>query len=375
MPDPEQGAPGEPLGQDWVPGLMRLAAFYERHDLGRAKLWNLLWGSVVGAFAHENVNIDAEAVRHALSICAYSIVWDVGGFGAPVNPDAENPQELSNRVNRYFEVLSILLRDERTNSLNEHAFMCTWMMLRACSRRTIGPDGRFEPSDAIIEDLKGYLRRRVFVVRAEGEMNEQEQLEDLRRRRQHLAAYVGLCTQTVPPSTKRVISISNLEIVLRNCVHFHDEYGDISKVALVKAKHVSPTKCAITMVKAMFSFFGRLNRDATGCVNWRSQRFVSLKKQLSKRFASGFGTETPKEREAAVDFHRRGIRLAVSPRKNPQDSLSPTPNLAFLVILLEFVSKLGKQDRAGIRTYLEQTIRPRPPTNEFDDWEAYDIYR
>ena len=46
-----------------------------------------------------------------------------------------------------------------------------------------------------------------------------------------------------------------------------------------------------------------------------------------------------------LGFCREGILFSINPRENPDFAGGPPPNISFLEILIEFSSKLMKQDK------------------------------
>jgi len=104
-----------------------------------------------------------------------------------------------------------------------------------------------------------------------------------------------------------------------------------------------------------------------------SQDFVDLK-ELAKRFALSFGLDAIKNREAVTALHRAGILFA-SEHVNNEDSVVP-PNLMFLEVLNEFTSKLLKQDKKMVLTFLDRRISMAGmPSSHSEDWQPLINYR
>lgn len=353
--------------------LKKLAIFYDIHNLGPWRIWNLLWEPWVKAHVSQQTSVElpVDAVRYAISACESSLIWDmksiVDGGG---HHSAVTPALLRDSVYEYMACLSTLLMD---NQLSEEAFMRLCDMLIYFSREFKNVPGQdvlyYEPSDMMIEDLKRFIEKRVFVADDHDDgMDEQQKIENLHRRRKFLAAYCKL-------GIYNVIDIPHLKLVFRNYMRFYNDYGDIIKATLGKAREINKVICANTMVEALFSLFRDLDRDRNGCIDRGSEQFSNLK-ELAKRFALSFGLDNLKNREAIAAFHRRGIQLAAHPLENELNSqLTHPPNLAFLELLLDLVNKLMKQDRRVVCAYLEKSIPARLPVSKFDDWEPHRLYR
>ena len=151
--------------------------------------------------------------------------------------------------------------------------------------------------------------------------------------------------------------------------HYND-YGDIIKATLGKAREINKVNCALTMVMSLTRLFNDLPKVNNWMVDRQSDEFVALKvrsllvavpllnvytfivfyrvtflQDLAKRFALSFGLDAVKNRDAITALHREGILFSVNPLENPNDPTGPPPNLAFLEILSEFTNKLLKQDK------------------------------
>lgn len=147
------------------------------------------------------------------------------------------------------------------------------------------------------------------------------------------------------------------------CVpQYYNDYGDIIKSTLGKAREINKVNCARTMAASLTMLFRDLQREGIR-INRQSEDFISLKvstappvthacydrplfpQELAKRFALSFGLDAVRNREAITALHREGILFAVNPLENALDPTGPPPNLPFLEILTEFTNKLLKQDK------------------------------
>lgn len=154
-------------------------------------------------------------------------------------------------------------------------------------------------------------------------------------------------------------------------LQYYNDYGDIIKATLGKAREINKIKCARTMVSSLILIFQELQSDGQK-INRGAEEFTSVKvislldpillrlcdlcsksiaiiylfQELAKRFALSFGLDAVKNREAITILHREGILFAVQQNGDvPEDPSSPPPNLPFLEILSEFTNKLLKQDK------------------------------
>ena len=131
--------------------------------------------------------------------------------------------------------------------------------------------------------------------------------------------------------------------MLKHYVTFYNDYGDIIKATLGKARENNKTNCAKTMIQSLIYKFNELQQEQ-GVIERGSEDFHAIK-ELAKRFSLSFGLDALKNREAVASLHREGILVAANPLENPREPGGAPPNLAFLEILTEFTGKLLKQDK------------------------------
>lgn len=203
------------------------------------------------------------------------------------------------------------------------------------------------------------------------------------------------------------IHIFNIIYCHRYTLNFqcYNDYGDIIKSTLSKAREINKLNCSLTMVLSLQSLFTDIVHSE-GKVTKNRPEFTDLK-ELAKRFALSFGLDALKNREAITALHRAGITFAVhewggaedgssTPRGDPS---SPPPNILFLEILGEFTNKLLKQDKRVVLVnfylhnqtliiffimimidfislrFLDQRIAVGIPSSRGEDWHPLLYYR
>uniref|UniRef100_A0A915K3J5 SCD domain-containing protein n=1 Tax=Romanomermis culicivorax TaxID=13658 RepID=A0A915K3J5_ROMCU len=88
------------------------------------------------------------------------------------------------------------------------------------------------------------------------------------------------------------------------CYQFFNDYGDIIKVTIVKLRDISKVKCARTLALALSNQFTSLKEDAEdGILDPQTESFASLR-DLAKKFASCFGNDPVRYREALASLHK-----------------------------------------------------------------------
>uniref|UniRef100_A0A8C4V0P1 Cohesin subunit SA n=1 Tax=Falco tinnunculus TaxID=100819 RepID=A0A8C4V0P1_FALTI len=132
---------------------------------------------------------------------------------------------------------------------------------------------------------------------------------------------------------------------------------------LVKITEGSPSK--VIIVTPTLSYSPNLDRTSA---------HVSGIKELARRFALTFGLDQIKTREAVATLHKDGIEFAFK-YQNQKGQDYPPPNLAFLEVLSEFSSKLLRQDKKTVHSYLEKFLTEQMMERREDVWLPLISYR
>jgi len=162
-----------------------------------------------------------------------------------------------------------------------------------------------------------------------------------------------------------------------NYMKFYNDYGDIIKATLSKAREINKVTCARTLCFALQTLFSDVVQSQGGRVDPKSTEFGFIK-DLARRFALSFGLDQTKNRDAVARLHIEGQmfavnRTAVNVATDPHE---PPPNFAFLEILAEFSAKLMKQDKKTVVSHLDKLIAENVMTQQVtDEWHALGTYR
>uniref|UniRef100_A0A8C7UZ33 Cohesin subunit SA n=1 Tax=Oncorhynchus mykiss TaxID=8022 RepID=A0A8C7UZ33_ONCMY len=146
---------------------------------------------------------------------------------------------------------------------------------------------------------------------------------------------------------------------------------------LVKITEGTPSKEDLValrrVVKSFLALFNELLQDQGPTLD-RTSSHVSGIKELARRFALTFGLDQIKTREAVATLHKDGIEFAFK-YQNPHGAEFPPPNLAFLEVLSEFSSKLLRQDKKTVHSYLEKFMSESMSERREDVWLPLISYR
>merc|ERR1719147_698892 len=101
--------------------------------------------------------------------------------------------------------------------------------------------------------LNIFIQDHVFIDDEEEDIDDHQKIEELHKRRNFLASYCKLVVYAVLP-TKSAAD------VLKHYVTFYNDYGDIIKATLGKARENNKTNCAKTMVQSLIYKFNELQQ-------------------------------------------------------------------------------------------------------------------
>uniref|UniRef100_A0A8C6V614 Cohesin subunit SA n=1 Tax=Neogobius melanostomus TaxID=47308 RepID=A0A8C6V614_9GOBI len=154
---------------------------------------------------------------------------------------------------------------------------------------------------------------------------------------------------------------------------YYNDYGDIIKETLSKTRQTDKILCAKTLILSLQQLFNELLQDQGPNLD-RTSSHVSGIKELARRFALTFGLDQIKTREAVATLHKDGIEFSFK-YQNPRGSEFPPLNLAFLEVLSEFSSKLIRQDKKTVHSYLEKFMSENMSERREDIWLPLISYR
>ena len=332
-----------------VSSLKKVSIFYNCHDMGSWNIWPGLLEIVARArdtlTEKQPLTIPEEAVKYCLLGCYFGLLWDKHSCLASLERGGTEAlvSELQTRLASFMAVSKDLMGLESAGAaLKEEAFIsiCDLLIVFGHCGENKGEallkPLQYKPDQALGTVLNIFVQDHVFIDDEEEDIDDHQKIEELHKRRNFLASYCKLVVYNVLP-TKSAAD------VLKHYVTFYNDYGDIIKATLGKARENNKTNCAKTMIQSLIYKFNELQQEQ-GTIERGSEDFHAIK-ELAKRFSLSFGLDALKNREAVASLHREGILVAANPLENPREAGGAPPNLAFLEILTEFTGKLLKQDK------------------------------
>uniref|UniRef100_A0A2M4CYG0 Putative sister chromatid cohesion complex cohesin subunit stag/irr1/scc3 n=1 Tax=Anopheles darlingi TaxID=43151 RepID=A0A2M4CYG0_ANODA len=368
--------------------LKKVSIMYSCHNLNTWKLFDSLYQDIDERIAQptdreersqeEDDGIPREALVYCIEACFFAINW--GLFHLETTMDrsqaAREAEELGENLRKYLAACNHLVRYDRESTVREAAYssICDLLVVFSDQLRSHADENVQSlvclPSDDQAELLNEFVQLMVFSTEQE-ECQDETRIEELHKRRSFLAAYCKLIVYNILP-------MKAAAEVFKHYLRHYDEYGDIIKTTLGKAREINKVNCSMTMCLSLIKLFQELQEaanEAGGRLLRTSQEFLDLK-ELAKRFALSFGLDAVKNREAITVFHRAGIYFAVTtPNEAQEDPSAAPPCIAFLEILAELTNKLIKQDKKLILTFLERRLKAGIPSSRSEDWQPLVIYR
>ncbi|XP_045471555.1 cohesin subunit SA-1 [Harmonia axyridis] len=349
--------------------LKKVSLFYACHNLNQWSLWQSLFQDVKDVESP----LPPDALKYCISACFYYLLWGLRslevmheGGGLTGSPT----QELRSQLDQFIEACQNLIRFSSEPLIKEESYISLCDLLIVFSEQLSGSASYLAdlvsvPDRSLQLLLNEFVQNFVFVPEQIAEHDE-HRIEELHKRRNFLAAYCKLIVYNIMP-TKAAAD------VFQHYVKYYNEYGDIIKATLSKAREINKVNCALTMCLSMNMMYQEIQKTPNKN-NRQNEEFFALK-ELAKRFALSFGLDAVKNREAITALHRAGILFAVTGSEAPDDPTGPPPNLSFLEILSEFTNKLLKQDKRVVLAFLDRRIHTGMPSSRGEDWQPLLLYR
>uniref|UniRef100_A0A8C5EZL1 Cohesin subunit SA n=1 Tax=Gopherus evgoodei TaxID=1825980 RepID=A0A8C5EZL1_9SAUR len=329
--------------------LKRLTSFHNAHDLTKWDLFSNCYRLLRTGIEHGAM--PEQIVVQALQCSHYSILWQLVKI-----------TEGDGKINFVFQAFMLL---------------CDLLMIFSHQLMTGGREGLqplvFNPDSGLQSELLSFVMDHVFIDQddenqsMEGdEEDEANKIEALHKRRNLLAAFSKLIIYDI-------VDMHAAADIFKHYMKYYNDYGDIIKETLSKTRQIDKIQCAKTLILSLQQLFNELVQEQGPNLD-RTSAHVSGIKELARRFALTFGLDQIKTREAVATLHKDGIEFAFK-YQNQKGQEYPPPNLAFLEVLSEFSSKLLRQDKKTVHSYLEKFLTEQMMERREDIWLPLISYR
>lgn len=360
-----------------VISLKKVAILYSCHNLNQWNLFESLFKDVeeqqMGVLPEKA--LPDEALVSCIDSCSFALNWalyyienqcESSGVAAAV-------EELRQKLHKFMYACTVIINRGNSLVIQEAAYtaICDLLIVFSDQLSTNQNSPQLKPLEYEANPnqvlmLNDFVQRHVFAIEQE-DGHDERRIEELHKKRNSLAGFCKLIVYNIIP-TKAAADIFKH---YRRC---YNEYGDIIKSTLGKAREINKVNCAMTMCLSLVTAYKDIQaRYGVPRVSKTCQEFADLK-ELAKRFALSFGLDTTKSREAITALHRAGILFAVTqpPEQVMEDPMAAPVCLLFLEILMELTNKLIKQDKRPVLNFLDRRITA---TGRGEDWQPLFNYR
>uniref|UniRef100_A0A3Q2GZ31 Cohesin subunit SA n=1 Tax=Equus caballus TaxID=9796 RepID=A0A3Q2GZ31_HORSE len=334
--------------------LKRLSAFYNAHDLTRWELYEPCYRLLRKAV--DTGEVPHQVMLPALTLVYFSILWTlthISGSGA----SQKQLMSLKGRMVAFCELCQSCLSDVAPE-IQEQAFVLLSDLLLIFSPQMIvgGCDFLrplvFFPEATLQSELASFLMDHVFIQPGElGGGHSQEdhlKIEQLHQRRRLLAGFCKLLIYGV-------LELDAASDVFKHYNKFYDDYGDIIKETLTRARQIDRSHCSRILLLSLKQLYTELLQEQGPEGLNELPAFIEMR-DLARRFALSFGPQQLQNRDLVVMLHKEGIKFSLSELPAAGSSGQP-PNLAFLELLSEFSPRLFHQDKQLLLSYLEKCLQ------------------
>uniref|UniRef100_A0A8C4ZY98 Cohesin subunit SA n=1 Tax=Gadus morhua TaxID=8049 RepID=A0A8C4ZY98_GADMO len=352
--------------------LKRLTAFHNAHDLTRWDLFGNCYRLLKAGI--EQGSMPEQIAVQALQCSHYSILWQLVKITEGAPSKVQTAGHYQRVVKSFLAVCQQCLSNVNT-PVKEQAFMLLCDLLMIFSHQLVsgGREGLqplvFNPDSTLQNELLNFVLDHVFIDQDDENQNEEDEankIEALHKRRNLLAAFSKLIIYDI-------VDMPAAADIFKHYMKYYNDYGDIIKETLSKTRQTDKIQCAKTLILSLQQLFNELLQDQGPNLD-RTSSHVSGIKELARRFALTFGLDQIKTREAVATLHKDGIEFAFK-FQNPRGAELPPINLAFLEVLSEFSSKLLRQDKKTVHSYLEKFMSETMSERREDVWLPLISYR
>ena len=216
--------------------------------------------------------LPSEAVKYCIDGCFFGLLWDK--MEALENKDRDDVEaavsDLKKRTQDFINMCSKLILDCSEDAWKEQAFLsiCDLLIMFAHAQTGKLAEMQYTPDNELPAILNQFVQSYVFIEDTDDEIDDHQKIEELHKRRNFLASYCKLIVYNVIPTQFAAD-------IFKHYVTFYNDYGDIIKATLGKARENNKTNCAKTMVQSLINKFNELKE--AGDIDRNGEDFHSIK--------------------------------------------------------------------------------------------------
>ncbi|CAD5230132.1 unnamed protein product [Bursaphelenchus xylophilus] len=324
------------------------------------------WDLTIAVLDRQNLFDSADVIENGVQLLFYNLLNNLNRVASLKTTKTENV-----RIKKRRDQFVAITRDILAKGVKgvENAFSCLCDVLIFFNHKISEDVPRFEDLGIEIDTpfmntIHSFVISNVFHSLPDEEHMDQESQIDLTcKRRIVLGQYCKLIIYGILP-------VHEMSSIVKYYVRYLDDYGDILKALIQKAKDLDRLLAAKALIQAVINAY----EDATSAKLPADEEAEALGEvhELAKKFSQFFPDAT-KSREAVAYVHQLGIRHALGIEAQRRGGRAQA--LPFFEILTEFSGKLLKVDRTAVLSYLDQHAKPPTDYQNRDEWEPYVAYR
>ncbi|XP_054836474.1 cohesin subunit SA-3 [Eublepharis macularius] len=322
--------------------------------------------------------VPKQVVIPAMTCSHFSLLWELTHFSSfsSSGPPPSQVQLLSlkDKVTSFCSLCQSCLFDHDYD-IQEQAFVLLSDLLLIFGPQ-LAQGGQevlqalvYQAEPALQSQLAGFLMDHIFSPAQAPESDEEEeeelQIERLHQRRILLAGFCKLIVYGV-------VELSAASDVFKHYAKFYNDYGDIIKETLNRARQIDRAEWAHTLLLSLQQLLTQLLLEQ-GPAGIESAAFLEIR-DLARRFSLLFGLHRLQNRSALVTLHKDGIKFAFQETGSPSSKLGLV-NLPFLELLSEFSPRLLYPDKALLLSYLKKISQAHASHRGELCWASFTVYQ
>ncbi|XP_032870593.1 cohesin subunit SA-2-like isoform X1 [Amblyraja radiata] len=343
--------------------LKRIAALYNAHDLSRWELFDNCYRILERGI--DMGDLSEQIIVQALLCVHFHILWRL----ALISDYPVTKEQLIGLRKQRNMVLTACQHglSNISSQVREQSFilLCDLLVIFSAQMTKDGNEELrplvFTADVSLVSELLSFVMDHVFVEAEEDGDDETVKIEMLHKRRNFLAGFCKLIIYNM-------VDLRTAADIFKQYMKYYNDYGDIIKEMLSKARQIDKVECAKTLLLSLQQLFSELLQDQ-GYADRATVQFSAIK-DLGRRFALTFGVDLMKSRQSVVSLHLDGMKFVFQRHRGFDSPL----NLPFLDVLSEFSCKLLRQDKKAVLAYLDKNY-PAPLGAAPDEWLPLASYR
>ncbi|XP_011304832.1 cohesin subunit SA-1 [Fopius arisanus] len=354
----------EDITKNVVEWMMKVAVFVSCHDMRNFDMFEFAFGIFNWS---KNFLYDlGDGFCHAMHTVYYLFLWGRNHLDSEEALGAGGEQEavqFKKKLDAFIKDTTNFLEVDSGASLEirTEAFKCVCDILvvfRTGLQNNPNPLLHkiiYQPDGTMFDILNVFVQKNVFV--------QDNSDDEYRSRRNILMTFCKLFMCDVFP-------IAWSCVVLKHYNDFYNDYGDIIKMTLMKAKARNKMNWMRMITMTLITVYENSNIESNTIDPDDFCRLIAL----AKRFMAHLGIDTTRNKEQVMQIHLSGINYVTAVPDNEVPNTDVPPRIGYLEVLAEFSVKLSKEGKDEVLKALDE-ILPSERATRNQEWQPLLKYR